>query len=147
MGLSNKSGKVKVFVSPALGSGATSLRQRWTGANYTETATLTTLDRYVLTRKIPRVDVIKCDVEGAEMLVFNGAKEVLERWHPVLLFEAIENHTKLFNYKVPDLLDLIASYGYTLYRIVDGTLERAPGVAQNGNYLALPQRKIHEKTH
>ena len=73
------------------------------------------------------------------------AKEVLGHWHPVLLFEAIENHTKLFNYEVPDLLDLIASYAYTLYRIVDGTLERATGTAQNGNYLALPQRKTYEK--
>lgn len=145
MGLSNKSGKVKLFVSPALGSGATSLRQRWMGANYTETATLTTLDHYVTIHNIPRVDVIKCDVEGAEMLVFSGAKEVLDHWHPVLLFEAIENHTKLFNYEVAGLLDFIASYAYTLYRIVDGTLERAGGAAQNGNYLALPQRKTYEK--
>lgn len=145
MGLSDKPGKVKLFVSPALGSGATSLRQRWTGTNYTQTATLTTLDRYVEIQKISRVDVIKCDVEGAEMLVFSGAKEVLGRWHPVLLFEAIDNHTKLFNYEVPDLLDFIASYAYTLYRIVNGTLERATGTAQNGNYLALPQRKTYEK--
>ncbi len=141
MGLSNKSGKVKLFVSPALGTGATSLRRRWTGANYTETATLTTLDHYVTTHKIPRVDVIKCDVEGAEMLVFSGAKEVLGHWHPVLLFEAIENHTKLFNYEVADLLDFIASYGYTLYRIVGERLERATVATQNGNYLALPQQK------
>lgn len=147
MGLSNTQGKVKLFVSPALGGGATSMRERWAGTNYTETATLTTLDHYVSIHKIPCVDVIKCDVEGAEMLVFSGAKEVLRRWHPVVLFEAIDNHTKLFNYEVSGLLDFFASYAYTLYRIVDGRLERAIGAAKNGNYLAQPQRKIYEKKH
>lgn len=147
IGLSNTQGKVKLFVSSALGSGATSMRERWAGASFTETAILTTLDRYVSTYKIPRIDVIKCDVEGAELLVFSGAREVLGRWHPVLLFEAIENHTKLFTYEVSDLLDFIASYAYTLYRIVDGRLEQVIGAAQNGNYLALPQRKTHEKKH
>lgn len=141
MGLSNTPGKVKLFVSPDLGSGATSMRERWAGANYTETATLTTLDHYVSAHRVSAVDVIKCDVEGAEMLVFTGAKGVLERWHPVLLFEAIDNHTKLFHYEVGDLLALIVSHGYTLYRVVDGSLERAQGVALNGNYLALPQQK------
>jgi FkbM family methyltransferase len=34
-----------------------------------------------------RVHLIKADVEGAEYLVFRGARRTLQRWHPVLVFE------------------------------------------------------------
>ena len=128
-----------------MGSGATSLRQRWVGNNFTEMVSLITLDKYVTTHEIARVDLIKCDVEGAEKLVFFGAKKVLQRWHPILFFEAIENHTRLFHYDVADLLKFIQSYDYTLYYILNGTLKSIKEVAQNGNYLALPRTNIHDK--
>ena len=37
--------------------------------------------------KLPSVDVIKVDVEGAEPLVFYGARETIKKYKPIILFE------------------------------------------------------------
>jgi FkbM family methyltransferase len=50
-------------------------------------AATTTLDTFVAERGIGRVDVIKIDVEGAELGVLEGAAEVLAKHQPVVLLE------------------------------------------------------------
>ena len=39
---------------------------------------------------LPRVDLIKIDVEGMEMEVLAGAARSIERYHPVMLIEKIK---------------------------------------------------------
>jgi FkbM family methyltransferase len=39
-----------------------------------------------------RLSLIKCDVEGHEDLVLQGARGQLERWHPALLLEIEQRH-------------------------------------------------------
>ena len=41
------------------------------------------LDDYVVQKKI-KVDFIKCDVEGSELLIFKGAKNVLKDSQPII---------------------------------------------------------------
>ncbi|MBI1897751.1 MAG: FkbM family methyltransferase [Acidobacteria bacterium] len=43
---------------------------------------LTTIDKLVAELKLPRVDFIKMDIEGAEVRAVNGARETISRWHP-----------------------------------------------------------------
>lgn len=45
------------------------------------------LDDYVYVRKFPAPDFIKCDVEGAEVDVLRGARQMLQRKGPVILCE------------------------------------------------------------
>lgn len=64
---------------------------------------------------IPRVDVIKIDVEGAEPIVFRGATEVMERDHPIVIFEfSCEMTTRVGGADPRDHLKLFESYGYQL---------------------------------
>lgn len=49
-----------------------------------ETIELTTIDHLVESLKLPRVDFIKFDIEGAELNALHGAKQVLKRWRPRL---------------------------------------------------------------
>ena len=46
-----------------------------------------TLDHYVQTANLPRLDFIKIDVEGAEHLVLQGSRNSLERLRPAAIFE------------------------------------------------------------
>ncbi len=48
----------------------------------------TSVDRIVKTEGLPRVDFIKLDVEGAELLALRGAIDTLTRFHPTLSLEA-----------------------------------------------------------
>ena len=49
----------------------------------------TTLDAFVRERKIPRVDLLKVDVESAEPRVWAGAREMLGRDRPPVLCECL----------------------------------------------------------
>lgn len=57
-------------------------------SNGQETAEITTLDSYVREKKIPRVDFIKLDVEGAEMDILKGAISTIVRFKPILALSA-----------------------------------------------------------
>ncbi len=48
------------------------------------TAPLTTIDKIAAELKLPRVDFIKMDVEGAEVRAIAGAAETIARYHPRL---------------------------------------------------------------
>jgi FkbM family methyltransferase len=58
------------------------------GATDTVQAPLTTIDRVVAELKLPRVDYIKMDIEGAEVRALAGARETLARFHPRLSIAA-----------------------------------------------------------
>lgn len=75
------------------------------------------LDEYVKTHSEP--DVIKVDVEGAELLVLEGASSLIHRKHPVLVIEVNEETLGRFGHTPVDLLDALQSFGYDL-RSLDG---------------------------
>src|SRR5262249_44856357 len=51
----------------------------------TFTVEVRTLDSY--TADLPRVDLIKIDVEGADFAVLEGARETMRRWKPAIYIE------------------------------------------------------------
>ena len=57
-------------------------------AKGTETAQIVTLDSYVREKRLPYVDMIKLDVEGAELDVLSGAATTIARFKPILALSA-----------------------------------------------------------
>ena len=71
---------------------------------------------------IARVDVIKIDVEGAEPIVLRGARETIERDHPVIVFEfSCEMTERVGGVEARDHLATFESYGYKLSLIEQPT--------------------------
>jgi FkbM family methyltransferase len=99
------------------------------------------LDSLVISREISPPDVIKIDVEGAEMAVFGGALKTLEMNPPTIVFEADENLLRV-NLRIEDLFDcLLQAAPYRFYRIdLDGSLLMPERPYGSGNYLALAPR-------
>lgn len=135
--LSNKKGKAIIYIPKALGTGASSLRIRWSGENIKQTCMQTTLDDYVSANNIKRVDFIKCDVEGSEFFVFKGAKETIKRFRPPIFFEAIDNHTKLFGYTIQEEIEYLRPFSYNFF-LLDGSVLKKTKMFMNGYYFALP---------
>ena len=50
----------------------------------TESVTVTTIDEFVRTNNIEKVDFIKADIEGAERDMLRGAAETLKKYAPKL---------------------------------------------------------------
>jgi FkbM family methyltransferase len=68
---------------------------------------------------IQRVDVMKVDVEGAELYVLRGAKETLQRFHPKLVIEVVPRQLAGMNTTVEQLFSFIKQMGYTRGRQFD----------------------------
>ena len=99
--------------------------------------TADSLDDYVSRRGVGDVSFVKCDVEGAELLVLRGARSLLSRpAPPILLLEVYEEWTRDFGYAPRDLFEFLAkTAGYGFYH-----LDRA-GLNWFGNWHdAVPGR-------
>jgi hypothetical protein len=64
---------------------------------------------------LPRVDFIKCDVEGAELFVFRGGKKLLERDKPIIFSEMLRKWSAKFAYHPNQIIQLLADFGYRCF--------------------------------
>ena len=58
---------------------------------------------------------IKCDVEGAELLVVKGAERTIPTSKPILLLELLRKWSAKFSYHPNDVFNLLGKYGYSAY--------------------------------
>lgn len=76
------------------------------------TASMATVDDLIARGTIAVPDMMKVDVEGAELLVQRGAARTLAEHHPLLFVEAFADWTQSFGYQPLDLLRALADLGY-----------------------------------
>jgi len=62
-----------------------------------------------------KIDLIKVDTEGAELLVFKGAKEMILNCYPIIFFEMQEVNYKVYNYSWRDVISFFNSVSYSVY--------------------------------
>lgn len=74
-----------------------------------------TLDSWWKAQGMPKVDVIKIDVEGAEKWVFEGAVEVLEDSKPFIYFEISNLNLAKYPYTYKDIIDWLDQHDYEVY--------------------------------
>jgi len=75
---------------------------------------VTLLQSYVFDRNIS-VDIIKCDVEGAELLVYQGGIKTIETFKPVVFTEMLRKWSAKFGYHPNDIIALFSQQGYLCY--------------------------------
>jgi len=74
-----------------------------------------------------RVDFIKIDVEGAELLALRGGASLLRRDHPTILFESAPDSAKAFGYDCEQLFRFLnEEVGYSIYLIRDFLRDAQP---------------------
>lgn len=82
-----------------------------TGAGYISAYRLDDIEEF---RNLPRIDIIKIDVEGAELLVMEGSRKTILKYKPVIIFELSGRWTARFNYKPFQVLMLLNNLGYEM---------------------------------
>ncbi len=79
-----------------------------------------TIDSFIHSNNIKKVNFIKIDVEGAESLVFNGIKtsfQVIK--DAIFLFESSELNSSYLDCRVKDLIKNVGNMGFNIYYLSD----------------------------
>ncbi|HSS31225.1 MAG TPA: FkbM family methyltransferase [Nitrospiraceae bacterium] len=79
---------------------------------------VTTLDSYAQRHGVSKIDLIKCDVEGAELGVLEGSRNIVKEMPPPMWILEINDETsKAFGYTPADMLGVLSTFGYEFYAI------------------------------
>jgi FkbM family methyltransferase len=112
-----------------------------TGENQGEIK-VTTLDAFVQQERLSRLDLLKVDVEGAEVGLLQGAEETINRFRPVLMIEINPSTLQRFGKTAADVVILLGGYRYRMsYASRLGTLKplsHLPVYGEEPNIFAFP---------
>ena len=116
-------------------------------SNYVaETVPATTIDHYMAEARIPRLDFIKCDVEGAELLVFKGGLSTLKRYKPTILCEVYQAWLKRFDATPEEVYQFFTQLGYQAFVIENGTLKEVRCLSEDRNYFFIDPKTSRTQT-
>lgn len=76
------------------------------------------LDEYL--HDITDLSFIKCDIEGAEVFAFRGARRLIERHRPTVLCEINPRFLQGFGVHADELTGFFTALGYGFYRFEEG---------------------------
>ena len=107
-----------------------------------EDVDVVTLDSYCSGKSILRIDFIKCDVEGAELLVFKGGRNIITRCKPSVLCEVDRGYMSRFNTTPEELYDFFSKIGYKAFILERSGFKEVNSLLDDGNYFFLYNWRI-----
>lgn len=119
LGLSNTSGKLYLSIPNSYNDYGEEadvfkyLKEESSDGN-DEIVEVTTLDSWIKENNIDRIDFIKVDIEGAELLFLKGAEYVLTNLRPIIILECYELFCKRFDYSVSDVIIFLDHLNYKI---------------------------------
>ncbi|BBW97631.1 FkbM family methyltransferase [Geobacillus icigianus] len=125
LAVSNNNGYVNLYSNSKENGGMKSFVQQSEYVYSQEKVATIRLDNYIEQNKIDKVDFIKADIEGAEMLAFQGAENLLSSSDaPDIMLEINPSSLSKLGFSDVELQKLLIDYGYKIYLIEDsGTLK------------------------
>jgi FkbM family methyltransferase len=121
--ISGRMGRAYAFVAEAAPKGKVRPDLEDTGSEVQPTPVVT-LDGFCAERGIDRVDFIRMDIEGAELMALNGARGILDRDRPSVLLEI---HPVMlaarFGGTAEAVLELFSRRGYRMFALNGDRLE------------------------
>jgi FkbM family methyltransferase len=115
--VSNRAEAIKIYFRDSLNMGMSSVVPSQENTAFEEVQGIT-LDEFVRQKEIKRVDLVKIDVEGSEVLVLEGMKSVLTHSRPALMMEVTQETLERFGYTVENLYKYLGDLGYQAYDII-----------------------------
>lgn len=139
--------QAELFVANGYATGCNCLRSREDELQgHREPVAVHTLDEYSIAHSIQDVDLLKIDIEGGELDVFQGASNFLrQRPRPIILCEIIDQLARRWGYEPRESVNYLTDLGFQWFDILaNGRLCPMPGerTAYNGDYVAIPDEKL-----
>jgi len=130
IGISDKPGTLDFLYTRSC-SGATSLKQAGQpGMTERVRCDVTTIDDFCHARNISP-QLLKCDIEGAELLALKGGERTIGDAKPIILLELLRKWSTRFGYHPNDAFALLDGMGYDAYTVGFGVLHACPEVTED----------------
>ena len=108
------------------------------------TATVIRLDDFLTGFQLGELTLIKCDTEGAEFMVFEGASALLDKFLPTVILEINPWFLEGFGVSLSELLGLFQRRGYEMFSFKEGAAGRlkpvTPDEVVEDNYVFIHPR-------
>lgn len=117
--LSDFTGSGTLFLAENTNIGGNSLRPQQSFAGSKIDTKVMKLDEFASNARLNRLDLIKADIEGAELLLLEGGKSVIMHFKPMLILELSPTQPIAFGYKLEDIYNRLISWDYCIYRIAE----------------------------
>ena len=106
-----------LFAAPFMNSGASSLARNNADLSYENppkeySVRGRRIDDVVRELKLSRVDAIKMDIEGAEVVALRGAMETMKKFHPKIVVEVVARQLASMNSTPEELFSVLKEAGY-----------------------------------
>jgi FkbM family methyltransferase len=138
--LSREAGTAPLYLADVSNIGGSSLRPTVCYRGRQRAVRVDTLDAYAAAHALSRIDVLKADVEGAELCVLEGGAALVARCRPLMILELSIN-TRAFGYTEADVRERLARWGYRLFALGPmplAELGQTPVDREFYNVLAVP---------
>lgn len=144
-GFMDYSGELDFFYD-TVASGASSIADlRELPTTKVHKCTVKTMDDFVTENNVPRIDFIKCDVEGAELFVYKGGIQSLEKFKPIVFSEMLRKWSAKCGYHPNQIIEIFKDLGYSCYILEEnGSLTKFGEVTDETeatNYFFLHNEK------
>lgn len=93
------------------------------------------LTRAIDSFNFEKLNFIKMDIQGSEVKALTGAKKTISKHKPYMFIEIEQQHLLAMNTSAKELIELILSLGYSLYRINN---------SYPCDHICVPNEKVHK---
>jgi FkbM family methyltransferase len=132
LALGNRQGNETLYLSSTANSGMSALQPPENFEGETANIEMTTLDHWLSKNSITRLDLVKIDIEGAELQALKGMQETLLRFKPVLFIEVCSELLKRSGSSVEELYTFLQINGYEAWKIMlDSSLQKTEGLIED----------------
>jgi len=133
------------LASESRNAGAHSLAATHHSTGSVVEVTIGTLDEYAAT--LAALDVVKLDVEGAELAVLRGGRRSIDRFHPSIVVELSDQNSRPFGYTSDVLAGWLLDRGYLLFLVGALPLEQyvtSADAPDSFNVLAVHASRVSQ---
>ncbi|MEO6213077.1 MAG: FkbM family methyltransferase [Vicinamibacterales bacterium] len=132
--VSDAAGEVSIVWKDAAGRRLTGMTHISRGREAGESVRVRalTIDGFLRDRPGGRVRLMKCDVEGAELMVLRGSAATIDRWRPLVFCELYESYCAQYGYSTKEVFDFFVARDYRCAQFDGGTYHLLEPAAYSG---------------
>lgn len=143
MGLSDQPGEISLYGKEGDNEGVNTIFPTDSHNVLIQKIVLDTLDNQLAAIGCNEVDVVKIDVEGAELQVLKGCILTIKKYSPQFIIEINQEACRAAGYGAEEILHFLKQYSYSFYQIgLRGKLKAISGLDESFcNILAVPRNR------